>query len=144
MLDRVSDINLLKDNFDFWLSLIYAFVLICYIFSPFNYVFFVVSSFLIHMIINYHWCKANFLASQGLRESSSRALIGVKSMGDLDSKPFLIATKRKFSEEEAQEKALELCSLWDHNIRDSSWHPFKIIMHNEKAKVRKTVFDYDL
>ncbi|PON75553.1 Zinc finger-XS domain containing protein [Parasponia andersonii] len=68
----------------------------------------------------------------GLRDSSSRALVGVKRMGDLDSKPFLIAAKKKFSDEEAEEKAQELCSLWDSHIRDPNWHPFKIIKDKGK------------
>ena len=74
--------------------------------------------------------------SQGLRDSTSaRTFIGVKRIGDLDNKPFLDATKRKFSDEEAQEKALELCSLWDSYLRDPSWHPFKIINDEGRHKV---------
>ncbi|PKU68189.1 factor of DNA methylation 1-like [Dendrobium catenatum] len=57
-------------------------------------------------------------------------LIGIKRMGDLDIKPFEIACKKKFSAEDADIKASELCSSWDEEIRNPSWHPFKIIEHN--------------
>ncbi|KAE9463544.1 hypothetical protein C3L33_04551, partial [Rhododendron williamsianum] len=82
----------------------------------------------------------------------SHAYISVKKMGELDSKPFQTATKR-FVDEAAQEKptanratdgqvttkrkyyegettddrAVELCSLWENYLRDPSWHPFKVI-----------------
>ncbi|KAI8573885.1 hypothetical protein RHMOL_Rhmol01G0310500 [Rhododendron molle] len=82
----------------------------------------------------------------------SHAYISVKKMGELDSKPFQAATKR-FVDEAAQEKstanratdgqvttkrkyhegettddrAVELCSLWENYVRDPSWHPFKVI-----------------
>lgn len=75
--------------------------------------------------------KYNFLASQGLMEWKIRGNIGIKRMGELDTKPFLTATKRKFSSEEADEKGVELCSLWEDYLRDPSWHPFKIIMDKE-------------
>ncbi|XP_022964643.1 protein INVOLVED IN DE NOVO 2-like isoform X2 [Cucurbita moschata] len=59
--------------------------------------------------------------------SSTRAFIGVKRMGDLDSKPFCTAIKLKYAKEEADEKAVELCSEWEDKLRDPSWHPFRII-----------------
>lgn len=63
---------------------------------------------------------------QGVK--SLKGFIGIKRMGELDSKPFHIASKRKYpDEEEAAQKAMELCSLWDGHLRDPSWHPFKII-----------------
>lgn len=57
----------------------------------------------------------------------SRAFINVKRMGELDDKPFHTAAKKKYMHEEAAEKAIELCSLWEDYLRDPSWHPFKII-----------------
>nr|DAD26436.1 TPA_asm: hypothetical protein HUJ06_027904 [Nelumbo nucifera] len=62
----------------------------------------------------------------------SNCLIGIKRMGDLDSKPFFEAVKRKYSEEEAQEKAVDLCSLWEEYLKDPLWHPFKMVMINGK------------
>jgi hypothetical protein len=65
-------------------------------------------------------------------------------MGELETKPFLTATKRTFSNEEADEKGMELCSLWEDYLRDPSWHPFKIIMDKEgNAKVYLYVIKKD-
>ncbi|XP_057955214.1 protein INVOLVED IN DE NOVO 2-like [Malania oleifera] len=69
-----------------------------------------------------------------LRDSSSRAQIGIKRMGELNSKPFVTATQKKYSDEEADDKAVELCSLWEDYLRDPSWHPFKIITVAGNAK----------
>ncbi|KAF7152470.1 hypothetical protein RHSIM_Rhsim01G0228900 [Rhododendron simsii] len=74
----------------------------------------------------------------------SHAYISVKKMGELDSKPFQTATKRRYVDEAAtdgevttkrkydedettDEQAVELCSLWESYLRDPSWHPFKVI-----------------
>ncbi|KAL6979175.1 hypothetical protein U1Q18_020841 [Sarracenia purpurea var. burkii] len=62
----------------------------------------------------------------GMKES--KAFICVKRMGELDNKPFLTATKRKYPKEEAAGKAGELCSLWEDYLRDPSWHPFKVVL----------------
>lgn len=80
--------------------------------------------------------ELKFCSLQELRGSSSRASIGVKIMGDLDEKPFQTATKKKYSEEEADVKAVELCFLWQELLRDPSWYPFRIITDKEgKTKV---------
>ncbi|KAF9617211.1 hypothetical protein IFM89_035093 [Coptis chinensis] len=67
----------------------------------------------------------------GLKDTSSLALIGVKRMGELDSKPFQESCKRKYSADEADEKALVLCSQWEEYLKDPDWHPFKIIQVKE-------------
>ncbi|KAF8364866.1 hypothetical protein HHK36_033153 [Tetracentron sinense] len=77
----------------------------------------------------------------GLKEMSNCGLIGVKRMGALDNKPFLDASKRKYPSEEADEKALELCSLWEDHLRDPEWHPFKMI--NVGDKLQEIVDDED-
>ena len=48
-------------------------------------------------------------------------------MGELDPKPFLEAMKRRYNEELAEERASELCSLWEEYLKDPDWHPFKRI-----------------
>lgn len=71
----------------------------------------------------------------GQGNKKTRALIGVKRMGDLDVKPFQIAIKRICSEE-ADVKTLEVCSLWEAYLADPNWHPFKIVTDKEgRAKV---------
>ncbi|BBH04786.1 XH/XS domain-containing protein [Prunus dulcis] len=77
-----------------------------------------------------------------LRGSSSRASIGVKIMGDLDEKPFQTATKKKYSGEEADVKAVELCSLWQEHLRDPSWYPFRIITDKE-GKTKEIINEED-
>ncbi|XP_047311975.1 factor of DNA methylation 4-like [Impatiens glandulifera] len=62
----------------------------------------------------------------GLMDNHGRSIICVKKLGELDVKPFLKAAKKKFSKEEAPEKGVELCSLWEDYIRDPSWCPFKV------------------
>ncbi|KAF9676834.1 hypothetical protein SADUNF_Sadunf08G0044500 [Salix dunnii] len=68
----------------------------------------------------------------GLKEISNRSHIGVKRMGELDSKPFLKAMKRKYTNEEAEERASVICSLWEEYLKDPDWHPFKVIMVDGK------------
>ncbi|XP_062084967.1 factor of DNA methylation 4-like [Humulus lupulus] len=78
---------------------------------------------------------------KGLRDSSSRAFIGVKRLGELDIKPILTAVKRKSSDEEAEVRATEICSLWDSHIRDPSWYPFKI--SNKGGKPEEIIDEED-
>ncbi|KAI3919585.1 hypothetical protein MKX01_018408 [Papaver californicum] len=47
-----------------------------------------------------------------------------KRMGELDSKPFQKECKKRYSGEEADVKATDLCSLWEGHLRDSNWFPF--------------------
>ncbi|KAJ8559528.1 hypothetical protein K7X08_003586 [Anisodus acutangulus] len=71
----------------------------------------------------------------GLRESrTARAIICVKRMGELNEKPFHAAAKKMFNSEEAAEKAVELCSLWEDHLRDPSWHPYKVIQKGQSAE----------
>ncbi|XP_016498170.1 factor of DNA methylation 4-like [Nicotiana tabacum] len=62
----------------------------------------------------------------GMKQHSSRALIGVKRMGELDIKRFQEITKKMFVED-ADFKAAELCSIWEAHLRDPNWHPFKVV-----------------
>nr|GMD64438.1 factor of DNA methylation 4-like [Ipomoea batatas] len=56
----------------------------------------------------------------------------VKRIGELDEKPFIDAARQKYPEEEAHDKASELCSLWEEYLRDPGWHPFKVIENGRK------------
>ncbi|XVE99578.1 hypothetical protein REPUB_Repub03eG0211500 [Reevesia pubescens] len=79
----------------------------------------------------------------GLKEISNRAQIGVKRMGELDSKPFLEAMKRRYNEELAEERASEHCSLWEEYLRDPDWHPFKRIKLEGEEKYQEVINDED-
>jgi hypothetical protein len=63
---------------------------------------------------------------QCIKEIPSRAEIGVKRMGELDIRPFLEAMKKKYNADDAEDRASELCSLWEEYLKDPDWHPFKI------------------
>lgn len=62
-----------------------------------------------------------------LKDASGRAHIGVRRMGELDSKPFSEACKRKYNADEADARASELESLWQEYLKDPDWHPFRVI-----------------
>ncbi|XP_074279495.1 protein INVOLVED IN DE NOVO 2-like [Silene latifolia] len=62
------------------------------------------------------------------KDMSNRGHIGVKRMGELDSSAFQEVCKRRYPEDIAEDKAAELCSLWDEYLRDPEWHPFKVIV----------------
>ncbi|XP_058195802.1 factor of DNA methylation 1-like [Rhododendron vialii] len=65
----------------------------------------------------------------GLSEMlSGRTLIGLKRMGEIDTKPFQTTCKTRFKSSEAEVKAFELCSLWQERMKNPDWHPFKIVM----------------
>lgn len=70
-----------------------------------------------------------FIDIQGLTEilSSSRIIIGIKRMGELDEEAFENACKQRYSPEEADIKAAELCSLWQEKLKNPEWHPFRIV-----------------
>lgn len=61
--------------------------------------------------------------------------IGIKRMGELDNKPFHEAMKRKYNEADAEDRAIEVCSLWEEFLRDPEWHPFRVITINGVSQV---------
>ncbi|XWS20521.1 hypothetical protein CRYUN_Cryun31cG0108700 [Craigia yunnanensis] len=72
--------------------------------------------------------EARKVLIQGLQELlGARTNIGLKRMGELDSKAFQDTCKLRFSPDEAAIQASTLCSLWQENLKNSEWHPFKII-----------------
>ena len=60
-------------------------------------------------------------------DHASATSIGVKRMGELDLKLFQNVFRGKFSRQEADLKAAQLCSLWQARLRDGNWHPFKVV-----------------
>ncbi|GFQ01958.1 protein involved in de novo 2 [Phtheirospermum japonicum] len=69
---------------------------------------------------------------KGLKEVQINSHIGIKRMGELDSKPFLEAMRKRYNESEADERAMELCSLWEEYLRDPEWHPLKVVNINDQ------------
>ncbi|XP_010485238.1 PREDICTED: factor of DNA methylation 4-like [Camelina sativa] len=62
--------------------------------------------------------------------------IRVKRMGQLNPEPFLPAVMKKFKvpRSRAEIKAMQLCSVWEANIGDVQWSPFKIEDSDGTAK----------
>ncbi|KAF8104558.1 hypothetical protein N665_0171s0062 [Sinapis alba] len=65
---------------------------------------------------------------RSMQELGVRAQISVKRMGALDEKPFQKLAKERYPAEEADVEAAKLCSLWDNHLRDSAWHPIKVVL----------------
>nr|KYP44745.1 hypothetical protein KK1_033722 [Cajanus cajan] len=59
-----------------------------------------------------------------------RSQLGIKRMGELDPKPFQDLCLQKYSGEQWQEISANLCSSWEENMKDPTWHPFKKIEVN--------------
>lgn len=59
--------------------------------------------------------------------SSNRVNIGIKRMGEIDEKAFKNVCKQRYSAEEADIKAVELCSLWQEKLKNPEWHPFRVV-----------------
>lgn len=55
-----------------------------------------------------------------------RSNIGIKRMGELDEKPFVLSCKQRYGQD-AEMNAAELVSLWQEHLKDPNWHPFKIV-----------------
>uniref|UniRef100_M0ZZA0 XH/XS domain-containing protein n=1 Tax=Solanum tuberosum TaxID=4113 RepID=M0ZZA0_SOLTU len=74
-----------------------------------------------------------------IKKHSFRASIGVKRMGELDSTRFREITKSKFLGTDANLKATQFCSMWEHHLVDPNWHPFKDVTRENGSK--ETIID---
>ncbi|KAJ1410048.1 Zinc finger-XS domain [Sesbania bispinosa] len=52
----------------------------------------------------------------------------------LDAKQKLEMEIEEFKREIARTKGVELCSLWQENVKNSAWHPFKVIKVDDKPE----------
>ena len=72
---------------------------------------------------------------QGLADLlGPRSNIGIKRMGELDEKPFVLSCKQRYGED-AEMKAAEFVSLWQEHLKDPNWHPFKIVTTGSTTEV---------
>lgn len=83
---------------------------------------------------------------QGWPDHNFDTSIGIKRMGELDVQLFQRALKENFPRSKVDEKAVELCSLWQDYIRNPEWHPFKIVKipGSEERKVRISIVKQEL
>ncbi|GMY32104.1 factor of DNA methylation 1-like [Fagus crenata] len=61
---------------------------------------------------------------------SGRTNIGIKRMGEIELKAFQDACKQRFRFEDANMQASKLCSLWQENLKNPEWYPFKVVNIN--------------
>jgi hypothetical protein len=66
---------------------------------------------------------------------SGRTNIGIKRMGEIELKAFQDACKQRFRFEDANMQASKLCSLWQENLKDPEWYPFKVVNINGTHQV---------
>jgi hypothetical protein len=64
----------------------------------------------------------------------SRSNIGIKRMGELDEKPFVLSCKQRYGED-AELKAAEFVCMWQEHVKDPNWHPFKIVNTGSNTEV---------
>ncbi|GJN29339.1 hypothetical protein PR202_gb17560 [Eleusine coracana subsp. coracana] len=78
---------------------------------------------------------------EGLKgELNECRVIGIKRMGEFDTKPFLNACKIKYGSDDYETKASKLVTTWEAEIKKPSWHPFKMI---DQADGEKKVINDD-
>ncbi|KAL8159510.1 hypothetical protein V2J09_001047 [Rumex salicifolius] len=65
---------------------------------------------------------------------SARSHIGIKRMGEIEEKAFLSVCKKRFGAADGPLKAAELSSLWQENLKDQMWFPFKILEIDGRAE----------
>ncbi|KAI3917283.1 hypothetical protein MKX01_000060 [Papaver californicum] len=67
--------------------------------------------------------------------SNSQSFIGIKRMGELDSKLFGDVLKdicSSSSPDQVSDQSVLRCSFWEEKLKDPHWHPFKIALVDGK------------
>ncbi|KAF3608219.1 hypothetical protein DY000_02050814, partial [Brassica cretica] len=72
-----------------------------------------------------------------------RSHIGVRRMGELDTKPFMEAMRRKYCQEDLEDWAVEIIQLWEEYLKDPDWHPFKRIKLDAAETIVEVIDEED-
>lgn len=81
----------------------------------------------------------------------SGCMVGIKRMGQLDERPFQVACKRKYRDDDPEGKVASLVSSWHAEIQKMSWHPFttiqvdgedKEVIDDDDPKLRQLRLEY--
>ncbi|KAL2926633.1 Factor of DNA methylation 1 [Bienertia sinuspersici] len=69
--------------------------------------------------------------------------IGIKRIGEIDSQPFRDVCSKKLCSRNWEAKSDELYSLWQDNVKDPSWNPFKKEIQSGQLSMQEIVDEYD-
>ncbi|KAK8662437.1 hypothetical protein V6N13_092011 [Hibiscus sabdariffa] len=95
-----------------------------------------------HLLANQELQDARKESIKGLNDIlNSKTTLGIKRMGDINHKAFEVACLQKFPNEDWRETCAKLCSLWQQNVQDPKWHPFKII--DIEGKLQRVIDEDD-
>ncbi|CAO2826484.1 unnamed protein product [Amaranthus hypochondriacus] len=81
-----------------------------------------------------HAARQRFITGLADMLQSTRTNIGVKRMGEINDKAFVKECKKRFKGDDVLIKASVGCSMWQENLKDPAWHPFKIVHNDGKAE----------
>ncbi|XP_073015890.1 factor of DNA methylation 1-like [Primulina eburnea] len=80
--------------------------------------------------------KELIVGLQQKRLNNSEGDFGLKIIGEIDDEPFLKICRLRYAPANADTKAAQLCSEWQEKLKNSKWHPFKIVrFHGENQEV---------
>ncbi|KAH6771919.1 hypothetical protein C2S51_010323 [Perilla frutescens var. frutescens] len=74
-------------------------------------------------------------------QSGKNASIGIKKMGEIDVIPFKKACKKRFSKR-AADYAADLCHMWQEQIKNPDWQPFRFV-GDDKGKLERLLNNDD-